>query len=104
MQTIPLQASPNQTLDVALASQPCQLDVSQTTLGLFIDVYVSNVLIIGGVLCENLNRIVRDLYLGFVGDLVFYDTQGSSDPNYAGLGSRFQLVYLETTDLLPGQG
>jgi hypothetical protein len=32
--------------------------------------------------------------MGFIGNLLFVDTQGSSDPTYDGLGSRFSLVYL----------
>ena len=51
-----------------------------------------------------MNRIVRDLYLGFVGDFIWFDTQGSSDPIYMGLGSRFILVYLAPADLPAGQG
>jgi hypothetical protein len=73
--------------------------VYQKDAGLFCDLSVNNVLIIGGVLCFNLNRIVRDLYLGFVGDLMFSDTQGTSDPLSPGLGSRYQLFYLTLTDL-----
>lgn len=63
------------------------------------DVYVNNQPIILGVLCENLNRIVRSVYLGFVGDFVFDDTQGFTDPVFSGLGARYQLLYLETQDL-----
>jgi hypothetical protein len=37
--------------------------------------------------------------VGFIGDLIFIDTQGTSDPNYTGLGSRFLLAYLSPTDL-----
>jgi hypothetical protein len=99
MQTVPIQAVPNQNLQVQLGSQACTLEIYQYAYGLFINVYVSGVLIIGGVICENLNRIVRDAYLGFVGDFVWFDTQGKSDPVYTGLGSRFLLVYLEQADV-----
>jgi hypothetical protein len=37
-------------------------------------------------------------YLGFVGNVMFIDTQGSSDPHAAGLGSRFQLVYFSAEE------
>ena len=104
MLIVPLNANPNQTLTVGLGNQACQLDVYQKSGGLFMDVYVNNALIIAGVLCENLNRIVRSLYLGFAGDLVFFDTQGTNDPDYTGLGSRFVLVYLAPGDLPPGVG
>ena len=63
-----------------------------------------HVLIIGGVICENLNRIVRSLYLGFAGDLAFIDNQGSTDPVYTGLGTRYSLAYIEADELLPNEG
>lgn len=104
MLIVPVQALPNQTLQVQLANQPCVLNIYQLAYGLFIDVSVGTTLIIAGVIAENLNRIVRSLYLGFVGDFVFVDTEGSSDPIYTGLGARFLLIYLEASDLPAGQG
>lgn len=100
MQIIPLQAVQNQALQVQLAGQPCQINIYQLAPGLFADLYVAGALIIGGVICENVNRIVRSAYLGFVGDLIFIDTQGSTDPIYTGLGARYQLAYLSTDDLV----
>ena len=38
-------------------------------------------------------------YLGFVGDLMFSDTQGTSDPSSPGLGTRYLLMYIEASDL-----
>lgn len=104
MQIIPVQPIASQTLTVQLAEQTCQIDVYQKSTGLFLNLAVGGVLIIGGVICENLNRIVRSLYLGFIGDLTFIDTQGSDDPVFTGLGSRFLLAYLEASDLPPGEG
>ena len=96
---VPLKAVPSQTLSVTLSGQNCQLNVYVKYGVLFMDVYVNNQPIILGVLCENLNRIVRSVYLGFVGDFVFDDTQGFTDPVFSGLGARYQLLYLETQDL-----
>jgi hypothetical protein len=104
MEIVPLQSQPSQTISVVLNNQSCQINVYQKTYGLFLDLYVSNVLIIGGVLCENLKRCVRDLYLGFSGDLAFADTQSDTDPVYTGLGTQYQLVYLAPSDLPPGVG
>lgn len=60
----------------------------------FTDLYVNDALIIGGVLSLDQVLIVRDVYLGFVGDLYWVDTTGQgADPLPAGLGSRWQLVY-----------
>lgn len=97
---IPLQAIPNQAVTVQLNGQDCQINVYEKYFGLFLDLYVSNVLIIGGCICENANRIVRSAYLGFQGDLGFYDFQGTNNPSYQGLGGRYQLVYLAPADLI----
>jgi hypothetical protein len=102
MQLVPTQPIPNQTFNVQLGGQACVINCYQLAYGLFVDLYVGNSLIVAGVIALNLNRIVRSLYLGFVGDLVFYDTQGAqnpSDPIFTGLGSRFQLIYLTPSDL-----
>ena len=95
MLIIPLNPVPSQTLSVTLAGQACTINVYQKSTGLFLDLYVSDVLIIGGVICRNCDAIVRDDYLGFVGDLYFTDTQGVSDPYYTDLGSRYVLAYME---------
>jgi len=104
MQIVPLQAVPNQTLTIRLGNQVCQLNVYQKGANLYLDLLVNNALIIGGVICENLNRIVRSLYLGFSGDLAFIDNQGSDDPVYTGLGGRFSLAYVLPSELLPNEG
>lgn len=103
MLVVPTNPNPNQTFQVQLANQACTLEIYQLDYGLFVNLFVAGTLIIGGVLAENLNRIVRSLYLGFVGDFVFVDTQGTDDPVYTGLGSRFLLIYLEQADL-PQEG
>jgi hypothetical protein len=100
---IPLVATPAQSISVQLAGQNCQITVRQFSTGLFLDLYLNTTLLIGGVLCENLNRIVRNTYFGFIGDLCFLDTQGAQDPDYTGLGGRYLLAYLTPTDL-GGQG
>lgn len=100
MLIVPVQPLPNQTLQVQLSDQACVLSVYQLMYGLFADVSVGTDPKVSGVICLNLNRLVRYAYLGFTGDFVFLDTQGTEDPIYTGLGSRFQLVYLELADLV----
>lgn len=101
MLTVPLQAIPSQVVTATLGGQSCQIAVYERATGLFCDLSAAGVPVISGVQCQNMNRIVRDEYLGFLGDLLFVDTQGSSDPDYTGLGTRFVLVYLQETDVLP---
>ena len=96
---IPLNAVPSQTLSITLAGQPVKLEIYTLATGLFMDVLLNSVTICSGVPCYNANKIIREAYSGFIGDFVFYDQQGDSDPTYDGLGARYQLVYLEASDL-----
>lgn len=107
MMIVPLSPIPNQSVQAQLNGQACTIDVTQMMYGLFVTLYVGATLIIAGTLARNLNRLVRDLYLGFEGDFVFFDTQGTSDPDYTGLGAqtaRYQLIYLAPSDLPAGEG
>lgn len=99
MQIVPLQPAPSQTVNVMLGGQFCQIDVYQKAAAVYLDLYVTRVLVIGGVVCWNANVLVRSTYLGFIGDLAFVDTQGSVDPVYQGIGSRFFLIYYAPADL-----
>ena len=93
--SIPLVATPAQTLTVSLGSQNARIDIAQKSTGLYISVYLDagavQTPIVTGCICRNLVKIVRGPSL--IGDLYFYDTQGSDDPYYTGLDGRFLLVY-----------
>lgn len=101
MQIIPLNSVPSQNLLIVLNNQLCQINVYTKLYGTFLDLYISNTLIIAGVLCQNLRPLIISPYLGFIGDLSFTDSQGTNDPVYTGFGSqgRFQLMYLAPSDL-----
>lgn len=101
MQIVTLQPIANQTVLCQLNGQACSLQVQQYAYGTFFTLSVGAALIIANVICENLVRLVRLAYLGFSGDFVFLDTQGTSDPVYTGFGpnGRYQLVYLAPSDL-----
>lgn len=98
MKTVTLSALPAQQFSVVLNQQNCTISLRQKTTGLFLDLTLDGVTVVAGALCRNMVRVVRQAYLGFKGDLVFMDTQGNDDPTYSGLGSRFVLLYLETSD------
>jgi hypothetical protein len=103
MQLVPVAAVPNQSLQCQVGGQNTTIDLVQSAYGLFMTIAVNGTQIIGGVICLNLNRIVRSAYLGFLGDFVWLDSQGTSDPSYQGLGTRYQLIYLEESDLPAGE-
>jgi len=97
-QVVPLQAVPAQTFAVTLTGLPCQITLHHKTTGLFLDLVVNGSPVIQGALCLDRVLLVRDLYLGFIGDLAFVDIQGRDDPVYTGLGDRFLLFYLAPAD------
>lgn len=103
MEIVPLDPVPAQTLEVVLNEQNVQITLQQRSTGLFMNLTSNGTVIVLGVLCENLNRIVRSLYLGFSGDFTFIDNQGTADPVFSGLGERYSLAYL-TPDELAGEG
>lgn len=94
MQTIPLQPVPTQATKVVLGGQNVQLLIYQKPQGVFVDINADGVDIVVGVVARDAVPLMCRNYLGFIGNLLFVDTQGNSDPSYDGLGSRFSLVYL----------
>lgn len=106
MKVVPLQAVPSQQLTIGLNGQNCSINVYQKTTGLYLDLLLNNVPVSVGVRCLNCARLLEDRqYSGFVGDLMFVDTQSptgvleGTDPTYTGLGSQYELWFLEEIDL-----
>lgn len=103
MLIVPTLAVPSQKIKTVLANNIVDLSVYQLRYGMFMDVTINGVFEIGGVICQNKNRIIRSAYLnagvGFSGDFSFFDLNGSSDPTYQGLGTQFQLGYITQEEL-----
>ena len=99
MIVIPLQPVPSQTINAVLNEQPCTIKVYQRSTGLYVDLDLNDVLVIGGVIAHDRNRIVRSEYLGLIGDLAFVDMHGNEDPTYTGLGDRFIFAYFFPDEL-----
>lgn len=99
MQIIATSPVASQSFKVTLGEQSCVIAVYQKTTGLFLDLAVEGVQKVGAVLCHDRCLLVRQAYLGFVGDLCFIDTQGVTDPVYGQLGTRYLLAYLTPADV-----
>ena len=113
-QVVPLSALPSQTLVVLLGAATYTLNIYQKSFysdnnesstmtpitPVFLDIYLNGVAVLSGALCLNNVKLIRNLYLDFLGDLVFTDTQGSTDPLYTGFGTRYVLTYLSPSDLV----
>lgn len=94
MQEIPLHGAPVQITRVVLGGQNCQLKIYQKSQGLFVDINADGEDITVAVIARDAVPLVNRNYVGFAGNLLFVDTQGSTDPEYSGLGSRYSLIYL----------
>ena len=111
-QVIPVQPVASQQFEVTLSEQACTLKlyfkdvqiaaateipteppVFEALEVLFMDIYLNDALLLGGVRCMDRNPIIRDLYFGFIGDFSVVDLQGTDDPLIAGFGARWQLAY-----------
>lgn len=98
MQQIPLTPVPSQTTRVVLGGQNCQISVYQKSEGLFFDLSVDGTAIVLAVVGRDMDPLICREYLNFIGNLMFVDTQGASDPEYLGLGTRYALVYLSEAE------
>ncbi|MFT9088910.1 MAG: hypothetical protein ABF436_09975 [Acetobacter okinawensis] len=92
---IPLGAVAYQSLRVPLSGHAVRLTLQQRGTGLYAAVWVDDVPVLAGALCQDRTWLVRDSAGALPGDMAFADTQGTQDPDYTGLGSRFVLVYAE---------
>lgn len=105
-QVVPLTEAPSQQLSTTLGGQSVIIRVYTKSVNvprlppgaiatdppfyknadpLFLDLYKAAAdgtlgAVVLGVTCLHATRIVRDAYLGFAGDLAFYDLQGTDDP------------------------
>lgn len=95
MLRIPLQAVPSQTLAVDLARQAVQIALRHNGANLFFDLLKDGEYITRTRICRDRQRLLLDeRYRGFVGDFMFVDLQGTENPQFAGLDTRFHLIYL----------
>ena len=117
MQLIPISAVPSQTFSASLDGQAASFALYQLGAGeageMFMDLTSNGVSIFSAKQCRAYgglpNTRARFMltgrrYLGFLGDLLFLDTQATAlnpteDPQASGLGARWQLMYFTEADL-----
>lgn len=99
MQIVATASVPSQSFKAVLAGQNCLIALYQKSTGMYFDLSLEGVPKLQGVLCHDRVQLVRQTYLGFIGDLCFLDTQGLDDPQYTGLGTRWLLAYLTPDDV-----
>jgi hypothetical protein len=102
MRVIPLAAVPSQTLSVVLDGQAAQIELRQNGASLYFGLRLNGADIVLTRICRIDQLLLVDArYRGFQGDFMFVDLQGDTDPTYAGLGGRYQLVFITAAELQP---
>ena len=101
---IPTTPAPYQSISITLAGQSCLINFYVKSIFVpvqepneigsdpepryenqnpcFVDLYLNGALVIGGALARQGQLLVRDVYLGFSGDLVVIDTSGAGEDPY----------------------
>lgn len=97
---VPLAATPNQTLAIVVGGQACQIALRQNGANMYFDLRVNNVDIVLCRIVRNKQLLLLDVkYRGFIGDFLFNDTLGDSQPYYTGLDTQYVLYYVAPGDL-----
>ncbi len=93
-QQIPLAALTSQTVNVSLNGQDCAISVYQLFTGLYVDLIANGTTIFTCRLATDRTNLARNqAYMGFQGQLFFLDMNGTDDPVYTDIGTRFILLY-----------
>lgn len=94
---IPLRAEPSQAFGIVLGGQNVSLRLyTRDYLGtphLYCDLAVDGSFVWQGHICRNGRDLKAYGYLPFAGALRFVDMQGQDDPQWAGLGTRWALLW-----------
>lgn len=105
MLIVQLTKTPAQTTKVNLGGQECQITLRQLNTGLCLDLLVEGKPLVIGMLCHDRTLLIRRPHLRtrFKGaDMAFYDTLGTDDPRFEGLGERWVLGYLPAEEVPAG--
>ena len=93
MKKIPLQPTPAQSFKVKLAGQNCEMRIYYRFGSTYMDLSVGGVVVVTGAICRDRQNIIQIAQTAFVGQLLFVDMLGQSDPLYTGFGERWRLFY-----------
>ena len=97
--TIPVSAIPNQTLETVINNNKLTISLNtRFNSKLYATIFKNGKAIIRNRLCLNATPLVSVEYLGMDGNLFFIDKNGSDDPHYKELGSRYLLVFSEVNN------
>lgn len=98
---IPLQVTANQELLIILERQNCSIRLIQRNKKMYLSLWIDENEVWSGFICHDRLPLAQSRTYDFYGNLVFVDLEGSSDPVYTGLGTRWKLFYYTPDEPLP---
>ena len=101
MVKIPLRQKPAQKLRVVLSGQNCTIVIYYRFGSTYLDLAVSNNVVIQGAICRNRAGIIQRANSLFSGSLHFVDLLGDNDPDYHLFNDRYILLYVPAGEDLP---
>ena len=99
MYLIPLKPVSNQMATTVLGGQIIRVAVRQLSTGVYLTAWKDDVIVQSSILCVDRVNMMTNNYDSFVGGFVFIDSQGLESPDYTGIGTRWNLFYLESSEL-----
>lgn len=93
MNIIPLLPIPAQRLSVVLEGQPVAIRVYSKGVHTYADVVAAGVVQFSGAIALDRTPIKQLVGGSVPGNFMFFDAAGKADPQYAGFGSRYFLIY-----------
>lgn len=98
---IPLQPITNQEFVIMLEQRDWNIRLIQRLNRMYLSLWIDNIEIWSGSICRDRLPFVQSKTQNVTGNLVFVDMEGTSDPTYEGLGSRYKLFYFTDDEILP---
>lgn len=98
MVLINLRPLPAQRFSVVLNGQNCVIDLYLSGEKMYIDLAVNDTTVLHGAICHDRQNIIR-FQNAFKGALAFVDSDGAEDPEYSGLGDRWNLYYFTPEEM-----
>ena len=93
MKKIPISPIPAQTFKIKLSDQNCVIRIYYRFGSTYMDLIVNGTVVCTGAICRDRQNIVQIANNAFVGQLLFVDMLGASDPLYSGFGERWRLFF-----------
>ena len=98
MRQSPVSRRPDRKCSIVLESQNCVIGLRQLGDAMFCSLMCDQIQVFSGLICNDRRPMPTFQTINFRGHLMIVDTLGKEHPRYDKVGSRFQLVYLQSDE------